>query len=129
MTIKFFDPSAPILIFRCIIEGESKLSIRMALDTGASTSVIGLKPLSLIGIDTNHASYVTFGNATKSHYAPIVKLSSLSFGNEIMSNFEVVAHSLPEAHGIEGVLGLDFLRNFKVTIDFGEGRLTLDPLE
>ena len=100
----------------------------MALDTGASVTSIGLKPLILAGIDTENSTFTTFGNATKSHYVPMVMLRPLTFGNEIISNFEVLAYSLPEAHGIDGVLGLDFLRHFKVTLDFGKGRLTLEPL-
>jgi len=128
MTVKLFNPNAPLLIFKCIIQGESKVLARMGLDTGASHTIIGLEPLRSAGINIDDASYATFGDATKSHYTPEVKLHSITLGNETITNFKVFAYSLPEAYGIEGVLGLDFLRHFKVTLDFGSGRLTLEPL-
>jgi predicted aspartyl protease len=40
------------------------------------------------------------------------------------SSFEIVAHALPEP-GIDGLLGLDFLRDHKLTIDFVNGELEL----
>jgi hypothetical protein len=41
------------------------------------------------------------------------------------SNFLVIAHDLPPTASIDGVLGLDFLREHIVTIDFKQGFIEL----
>lgn len=39
--------------------------------------------------------------------------------------FRVLAHSLPPAAGIDGLLGLDFLRGCMLTMDFRGATITL----
>ena len=38
----------------------------------------------------------------------------------------VVCHTLPPSAGVDGLLGLDFLRNSRLTIDFRSGQIVLD---
>ena len=40
-------------------------------------------------------------------------------------NLLIVVHSLPTSAGVEGVLGLDFLRGTKLEIDFSAGTIDL----
>jgi hypothetical protein len=42
------------------------------------------------------------------------------------SNFPVLAYTLPAEIGVDGMLGLDFLRGFKLTVDFRDGQLSLE---
>ncbi len=49
----------------------------------------------------------------------------LALGREF-AQLPVLAHTLPPSAGVDGVLGLDFLRGQLLTIDFPNGRLTLD---
>jgi hypothetical protein len=39
---------------------------------------------------------------------------------------EIVAHSLPKGASVDGLLGLDFLRRTKLTIDFRKYVVKLD---
>ena len=39
--------------------------------------------------------------------------------------FPVVAHTLPPSASVDGLLGLDFLRDLLLTVDFREGLVTL----
>lgn len=41
------------------------------------------------------------------------------------ARFKVIAHSLPAAVGFDGVLGIDFLRDHLLTIDFRRGLIDL----
>ena len=43
--------------------------------------------------------------------------------------FPVLAHTLPEGARVDGLLGLDFLREQKLEIDFRLGRITLTPYD
>ncbi|MCG3197294.1 MAG: hypothetical protein HUU16_08675 [Candidatus Omnitrophica bacterium] len=47
-----------------------------------------------------------------------------SLGN-IRKNFQVVCHDLPPRAGVDGVLGLDFLRGHRLLLDLREGFLSL----
>jgi hypothetical protein len=44
----------------------------------------------------------------------------------VRSFFPVLAYTLPPSLGVDGLLGLDFLRGLNLTLDFREGRMSLD---
>lgn len=48
----------------------------------------------------------------------------LALGQE-RSNFPVMAYTLPAEIGVDGTLGLDFLRGMRLMIDFRAGQLSL----
>ena len=56
--------------------------------------------------------------------APVSVGTIVALGRE-RCNFPVLAHTLPPSAGVDGILGLDFLRGHILTIDFQNGRLTL----
>ena len=58
-------------------------------------------------------------------YAPCVNVKSLIVGNEKVVNVGVLCHDLPEEAGIDGLLGLNFLKNFDFTVEYSLGRLRL----
>lgn len=56
---------------------------------------------------------------------PQVTLNRMSALGRHRLAFTVVAHSLPSAARIDGLLGLDFLRDGVLTLDFIHGQITL----
>lgn len=58
--------------------------------------------------------------------APTFILPELRVGEISLSNFPVFGMDFPEGSGIEGILGLDFLRGKRVTIDFRQGLLDIE---
>ena len=74
--------------------------VRMALDTGATRSLVNIATLVNLGYDPSLESERT--------------------------NVSVLAHTLPPSAAIDGLLGLDFFRDQRLEIDFRHGRLTLD---
>ncbi len=122
-----FDPLAPILLFQCRIEYLSVLALSMALDTGASSIIIPEKAASKIGFDLDEiGKKTTFSDASTSHFVPVVTLKSFSLADARVEDIEVLCYTIPEEHGIDGVIGLNFLRHFKVALDFQSGTLTLE---
>jgi len=115
-----FDHNAPIIVVEPELEGENiNQIIRMALDTGATFTMIpwkiagalGLKPeLSERRIDITTASGV--------ESTPLVSLKSITLWDKRIENVEVIIHDLPARSYIDGLLGLNILRNFKFRIDF-----------
>jgi len=66
---------------------------------------------------------VTTGSGVE--FAPRVTAPRLKALGLSQTDFPILAHTLPPTAGVDGVLGLDFLRGQILTIDFRAGRLRL----
>jgi hypothetical protein len=63
------------------------------------------------------------GGAEFAHRVVVRRIIAL--GQE-RPNFPVLAYTLPAEIGVDGMLGLDFVRGLKLTLDFREGQLSLE---
>jgi predicted aspartyl protease len=59
--------------------------------------------------------------------APLITLESVSLGGEEVKEVQALVHDLPPRSYVDGLLGLSFLRNFRVSLNFKEGILELTP--
>lgn len=128
MTKIDFEPQSPLIIFHCKIEHTRTAVVKLALDTGATMTIVSHKVLEKIGADLANAESTTFGNATGAHSATYTIVKSVGIQDAIVNNLEVVAYTLPEDYGIDGVIGLNFLRHFRIVLDFEKGILTLESI-
>jgi hypothetical protein len=53
---------------------------------------------------------------------PLEKVAALGLER---TAFSVLAHTLPPSAGVDGLLGLDFLRGQVLTVDFRSGRIVV----
>ncbi len=122
-----FDPRANVLTFECFVEYKRSATLVLALDTGASMIVLSEEALKNIGYDlSKEKKNVTFTDASQSHLVPKVVLKSISLSGVKVENIEALSYTIPEEHGIDGVIGLNYLRHFKrVILDFENGLLML----
>ena len=100
--------------------------LRLALDTGATRTMINSEHLVVIGCAPDHAAEkvrVTTGSGVE--FAPLVTLQRVVALGQERVDLPVLAHTLPPTAGIDGLLGLDFLRGHKLEIDFRQGVLSL----
>ncbi|MEY3441944.1 MAG: hypothetical protein RLZZ519_225 [Bacteroidota bacterium] len=101
----------------------------LAVDTGASHTIVDLTALLLIGFTMDQAVRTTqleTGNGViDAHVFNVSKFATLGKGIE---NFEICAYDFI-ANAIfsdfDGVLGLDFFRGSVLTMDFQRFKLTL----
>jgi len=100
--------------------------LRLALDTGATSTVVNVAMLVAIGYDPALSSdrvQVTTGSGIE--FAPRVILQRIiALGHERFS-FPVLGHTLPPSAGVDGLLGLDFFRGLNLAMDFRTGQVTL----
>lgn len=130
MTQLRFDPKAGLLVFLCTIEYQDIRTILLALDTGSSFTIIRESALRSIGYSLESINeFVTFGDASQTHLVPKVTLKSLSLGDAKIGHIEALAYTMPEEYGIHGIIGLNFLRHFKLSLEFEQGILTLSRSE
>lgn len=121
MTQLSFDPNASLLVFPCEVEYRRCMHLDLALDTGASTIIISLRAAREIGYEPSQMfDLVSFSNASRAHLAPKVILKSFSLANARVDEVEALCYTIPEEHGIDGVIGLNFLRHFRVDLTLSE---------
>lgn len=89
---------------------------------------MGRDQLELLGFDLRSApDNVTFGDASQAHTAPLVMLEWFGPIGTEEPGIECIAHTLPTQYGLDGLIGLNYLRRFKrVMFDFENGELVLD---
>jgi hypothetical protein len=86
--------------------------------TGSATVYLGIDP-----DQSTRQIQMTTGSAVE--IVPVVVLTRLSALGQHRFGFPVIAHTLPKDSAVDGLLGLDFLRDQVLTIDFRAGRITL----
>jgi len=102
-------------------------STKLLLDTGADRTLIS--PRVLVAAGASLTSGTVAGRllgATGSTDIEAVVIDSLAVGEARVGKMFVVAHDI-EQSDIDGLLGRDFLDQFKVTIDSAGGVVTIAP--
>ena len=88
--------------------------------------MINVGPLATVGYDPSLVPgrvQVTTGSGIE--FVPRLPISQLNaFGRQRFA-FPVLSHTLPPSSGIDGLLGLDFLRGQRLEIDFVQGLILL----
>jgi hypothetical protein len=54
-----------------------------------------------------------------------VRITQVKVLGKTITNFAVLAHNLPPTAAVDGLLGLDFLRGRRLTLDFRRSTITL----
>lgn len=115
-----FDPKQSLIICHGEIIGpKMELSVKMALDTGATYTMIPVEAALAAGRDPSRSRKkieITTGSGIE--YVPLIVIPEFrAFGVRI-KNLEVICHNLPTQSPVEGLLGLNFLNKSKLMIDF-----------
>ncbi len=104
-------------------------NIQLLIDTGASLTIFTPDVLELQGIryqDTGRTGI--FNTANGRVQAPIYILDSLTVGDWKVVQLEVGVLELGEQAGINGLLGMNFLKHFQFFIDQNEAMLRLSAI-
>lgn len=102
------------------------VTLRLILDTGASTSLLSPDVAARVGIDAaSSGRMVTIMTGSGIESAPQVVLTRFGALGQHRFGFPVVAHRLPAGAMVDGLLGLDYLRGLSVTLDFRAGQIVV----
>ncbi len=123
-----FDARRGLIIVRAELYGPSgSIVLRLALDTGATGTMVNIGPFAVVGYDPSLAPdrvQVTTGSGVE--FAPRITVGKLKALGQERADFPILGHTLPPSAGVDGLLGLDFLRRQELKIDFREGRIALN---
>lgn len=99
----------------------------MALDTGASYVMIPWKIAKALGLkpetSLEKTSMIT---ASGTEIVPVISIQSINLAGLKVKNVKAVVHDLPPSSYVDGLLGLSFLKHFKLSLDFKKGILNLE---
>jgi aspartyl protease family protein len=101
------------------------LNANLLLDTGASMTMVSRRiatALALYATSSRQFSGVG-GNVT----AQIARVDSLKVGDAEVNGMPVSIHDLSQTPVFEGLLGMDFLGRFQVSVDTAKRVLVLNP--
>ncbi len=104
--------------------------LSLVLDTGASHTVIDFNMLLLAGYDRDLRlkKNVKVQTASKIIEADKFKLDEIKVLDRVIKTFEITTYDFLEQEGLlayDGVLGLDFLKNTQLCIDFKKSEITI----
>ena len=99
------------------------------LDTGASLTLIHPNVAREAGIDMDNKSPVLpIKTASGIIFPPLVKVESLNLGGMNLGSKEVIVHDLHQGKNISGLIGMDILSDYQVTLDTPRSSLILTSL-
>ena len=125
-----YDPSVSSIVVDLLLEAtdtQSSLLIPVVLDTGASLTIVANDIMAQLGYDPANPALerqrIVMGSGIE--YAPRTTVRSATAIGQKVTNLEILCHDLPPESGVDGLLGLNFLRHFKLTIRFRKGIIDL----
>jgi predicted aspartyl protease len=126
-----FDPSGDLIIVKARIWGPAgKTQASLAVDTGSEHTVIAASLIDDLGYNPRQGEQIaTVRTAVGKEQGYILRISrfwSLGFA---LPDFLVHVFDLPDGFGIDGLVGLSFLRPFHVELRLAEGRLLVERID
>ena len=122
-----FNSRSGLILVRAELSGPTGVVLaKLALDTGANSTILRSQTLGLAGYrpeNSTDLARLTAGTGTA--MAPRLMLNRLTALGHHAIGLRVLAHDLPPEAGIDGLLGLDFFRDRVLTIDFRDGRIDM----
>ncbi len=122
-----FDSSRGLICVPAMLTGpRGKARVRLALDTGATQTVVRTAIMVTVGFDPAAATErVRVTTASGVEFAPKIPAARIqAFGQE-RADFPVLCHTMPPTASVDGLLGLDFFRGTLLSIDFRKGWVTI----
>lgn len=126
MSFPFHAQEGLVIVPAELFGPSGSIVLRLALDTGATATMVNVGPLAAVGYDPSLVSgrvQVTTGSGVE--YVPQIVVARVKALGQERAHFPVLSHTLPPSVGIDGLLGLDFLPGQELRVDFRQGRLSL----
>jgi len=121
-----FDPLASIIVVNVVLKAKHPYTAKLVLDTGSSFVVLPRALVIDLGLAIDQKNTVVTTTASMVETVPEISIPEVTFLDKTVKNVRGIVKDLPSESGVDGLLGLSFLKHFKLTIDFTKGLLTLD---
>ncbi len=131
MKVTRFDPARDLIYVAVQIWGpRTDARLTFALDTGSTETLVVPDVLDDVGYSARDGEQITVIRSAigdeRGYMIRVERFAALGFS---AAGCRIHAHDLPDGYGIDGVLGLSFLRQFNYEIRSTEGRIVVDRAE
>lgn len=125
----------PITVFVQIVGLNGKVrELQAVLDTGSVYTLIYWKDAIQLGYGAVYESGLGVAEGVGVRAitpailidVPLISLKEVKVGGLTATNVEAVVYNLPEMSGIDVLLGISFLKNFNITINYARGVLIIE---
>ena len=105
-----------------------RASIKMWVDSNTAQSLLSIKAAKELGIDPNDPSHKKIELITPSEKftVPVVKIDTVDLQGRVARNIHFAISDIADTENFLGILGQDFLVNFRTNFDQVGGKLTLE---
>jgi predicted aspartyl protease len=128
--ITSFDPAKELIYVAGQVEGpRATAPVRLVIDTAATDTLIAPDIIDLIGYsprDAERATSVT--SAIGKEHGYILRVRTFAALGVAREDVRVHVFDLPDRYGIDGLIGLSFLRALNVELRFGDGEIVIEPI-
>jgi hypothetical protein len=126
MNVRFRSDQGLIIVRTTLVGPDGDTVIRMALDTAATRTLIVPAPLMIIGCDpTTSTRFRQAATVSGIERSRLVRVDSIESLGHRVSDLDVLCQTLPRSVGVDGLLGLDFVRGLNLNVDFRNGTISL----
>ncbi len=127
MTIVGFLPVDGHILVPVVLNGF--LEARVLVDTGAGITILSKELARKLPLEAEAGNPITLKTMATDIEAQLATLSSIQVGNLIRNNLRVAITDLPLGEKIkfDGILGMDFMTDYKIQIDNENNRIFLSP--
>jgi len=126
MSQQKFNPQANVIVIEAKIKAQLEVTTRLVFDTGASLVMLPYQLAREIGIKIDPTKTVEITTASTTEISPLSSIPKMSILGKTATNVPCLIRDLPRTSEADGLLGLSFLRHFKLTLDFKKGILSLE---
>lgn len=122
-----FDAAAGLVVVSVRFHGlQRELLARLALDTGATKSMLNWDLAVLLGYDPAAApGRIQITTASGVEFVPKIVVRRIDALGVTVTDFPVLCHTLPPSTTVDGLLGLDYFRRHRLLLDFRAGTIEL----
>lgn len=121
-----FDRNVNNLVVEVHLQGKFAQNAYFVLDTGASFTIIPWRLAQELGLKIDPQKTAKIITASSIEITPQTTIPKMSVLGKTARNVVCLVHDLPPQTTVDGLLGLSFLKHFKLTVDFKKGILNLE---
>ena len=124
MSHKSFTSDGSVIVLDADISSKITVHTRLVLDTGATFVILPWRIINALDIRIDSDSLVTMSTASTVESTPLVILPKVKVLGNTVNKVQCLVKDLPPESGVDGLLGLSFLRHFILHLDFPHGMLS-----
>lgn len=126
-----FDPAQKYIFLSVLVTMTSgrRRELDALLDTGAPASEFSDKALQFAGLLKTLKEEVVIKDGLQTQKYDRVVLPEIEVCSCRLENLHVYVSRFDDRWGIDALIGLDFFRRFRTTIDYGRGEIVTEPVQ